>query len=191
MMGAVLAAVTLAWALHASAQTNVYRWTDKDGKVHFSDSPPPKDAQNASQKQMGGGVADQSQLPYATQVAMKRHPVAVFTAADCGELCDQGRQLLAQRGIPYRERNPQKSAADAEALRKLVGGLQVPVLLVGETMFKGFSEEGWNAALDAAGYPRTRLPGQGGPLPPPPPTAEARPRPAPADGPASGETKPQ
>lgn len=160
----------------AHAQTNVYRWVDKDGKVHFSDTPPPKDAKGASQRTMGGGGGD-SQLPYATQMAMKRHPVTMFMSGDCGEPCDQGRELLARRGIPYVQRNAQANPADAEALKKAAGQLQVPVLLVGQNTLKGFSEDTWNAALDTAGYPRTRLPGQPAPQPQPspepPPAANA------------------
>ena len=153
------------------AQTNVYRWVDKDGKVHFSDSPPPKEVTNATQKSMGGGGNDLSQLPYATQVAMKKSPVTMFMSGDCGEPCDQGRALLAQRGIPYTQRNAQANPADAEALKKAAGQLQVPVLVVGDNVLKGYSDSSWNGALDAAGYPRTRLPGQ--PAPTPQQSAEA------------------
>ncbi|HET9469596.1 MAG TPA: DUF4124 domain-containing protein, partial [Usitatibacter sp.] len=81
--GAVLAAA-LAAGLAAQAQTNVYRWTDKDGKVHFSDTPPPEEAKSVSQKRMGGGYTEEAQLPYATQVAMKRNPVTLYTATGCG-----------------------------------------------------------------------------------------------------------
>jgi hypothetical protein len=49
--------------------------------------------------------------------------------------------------------------------------MQVPVLLVGDNTLKGYSEDSWNAALDAAGYPRSRLPGQ--PAPAPQQSAEA------------------
>ena len=165
---AVLAAFA---ATVAVAQTNVYRWVDKDGKVQFSDTPPPKDAKSVTQKSMGGGGNDMSQLPYATQMAVKKSPVTLFMSGDCGEPCDQGRALLAQRGVPYKQRNAQASQADAEALKKAAGQLQVPVLLVGENTLKGYSEDSWNAALDAAGYPRTRLPGQ--PAPTPQQSAEA------------------
>jgi len=41
---------------------------------------------------------------------------------------------------------------------------------VGDTKIKGFDEASWNAALDAAGYPQGRLPGQA-PLVPAGPTA--------------------
>ena len=51
----IVMAAALCFATAADAQTNVYRWVDKDGKVQYSDTPPPKDATNATQKSMGGG----------------------------------------------------------------------------------------------------------------------------------------
>jgi glutaredoxin len=151
----------------SQAQTNVYRWTDKDGKVHFSDTPPPADAQSASQKRLGGGYVEQENLPYATQLAARRNPVSLFTGADCGEPCNKGRELLTTRGIPFTERDAQGNQADAEALKKLVGGLEVPTLVIGESKIKGFETDQWQTALDGAGYPRTRLPGQAPAVRPP------------------------
>ena len=151
-------AVSCAWA-----QSTVYRWIDKDGKVQFTDSPPPTEAKSVTQKRMGGGYVDDSQLPFATQMASKRHPVTLYTSSDCGDLCAQGRSLLSRRGVPYAERNAQASQADQEALKKLAGSLSVPFLVVGESNVRGFDEDSWNAALDSAGYARTRLPGQAGP----------------------------
>ena len=165
----ILAAVLLvAW--QAQAQSSVYRWVDKDGKVHFSDAPPAEEARDVSQKRMGGGYVEEGQLPYATQVAMRRSPVTLYISSDCGDLCTSGRELLVNRGIPYSERNAQNSA-DAETIRKLVGALEVPVLVVGETSLKGFSEGPWHSALDSAGYPRTKLPGQVTPRQPEPASA--------------------
>ncbi|HEY2630108.1 MAG TPA: glutaredoxin family protein, partial [Usitatibacter sp.] len=156
-MQVVLAILATGFVACAQAQTTVYKWTDKDGKVHFSDSLPEADV-NASQKQMGGGGPDNASLPYATQVAAQRHPVTLYANAGCGESCVSGRNLLESRGVPYTERDPQQSAADGEALKKLVGSLFVPVLVVGDAATKGYQEDQWNAALDSAGYPRTRLP---------------------------------
>ena len=148
-------------AAAAHAQTNVYKWTDKDGKVHFTDEPPPDDAKDASQRRMGGGGPGDANLPYATQEAARRNPVSIFVSADCGDPCSQGRDLLEKRGVPYRERSPQDNAADKDDLNKLAGGLFVPTLAVGTKPLKGYDEDKWNSALDAAGYPRTRLPGGG------------------------------
>jgi glutaredoxin len=146
-------------ATTASAQSSVYRWVDKDGKVHFSDTPPPSDARSSSQKTVGGGYASQD-YPYAVQQAMKRNPVTLYTAPSCGESCASGRELLSKRGIPFSERDASTNAAAQEALKKLIGGLEVPVLVVGEATLKGYEQGEWSSALDTAGYPKERLPGQ-------------------------------
>lgn len=165
-----LIAASLAAPAFAPAQSTVYRWVDKDGKVHFSDAPPPADARDASQKRMGGGDVDDSQLPYATQVAARRFPVLIYTGTKCGDPCARGRELLVKRGVPFAEHDAQNNPADQEALKKLIGSLEVPVLVVGENKTTGYEEGRWHAALDEAGYPRTRLPGLR-PLPVPPPPA--------------------
>jgi glutaredoxin len=194
-------AATLACALIASldaaAQTSVYKWTDADGKVHFSDTPPPpQDSKNVTEKRMGGGGgADISQLPYATQVATKNNPVTLYTAPQCGAPCADGRSLLSDRGIPYTERDAQASREDAEAVKKAIGSLQVPVLMVGSDARKGYDSGAWHAALDSAGYPRTKLPGQVAPkpvvaAPPPPPAPPPEPAP-PAEAPDAAAEPPK
>lgn len=187
--GAILAA-GLAAGLASHAQSNVYRWVDKDGKVHFSDTPPPEEAKSVSQKRMGGYV-EQSQLPYATQMAMKRNPVTLYVANDCGTPCERGRELLVQRGVPYGEKNAQTSNAAKDALVKLAGSAEVPLLLVGENKLKGYDEDAWNSALDAAGYLRTRLPGAPvAPRAPEPPPAAA-PKAEPGEAPSPSGSTPQ
>lgn len=156
----VAAACVALVALPAASQSTVYRWVDKDGKVHFSDTPPPQDVKASSQRRMGGGYVETENLPYATQLATRKNPVVLYTGADCGEPCNQGRELLAKRGVPFSERDAQGNAEAQEALKKLVGALEVPVLMVGENKVKGYEESQWQSALDGAGYPRTRLPGQ-------------------------------
>lgn len=189
-MGRKTLAVTLGvigatLALQAAAQTNVYRWTDKDGKVHFTDTPPPDDAANVTQKRMGDSGMDAAALPYETQVAMKRNPVTVYVAANCAP-CDSARQLLSRRGVPYTERNAQGNREEAEAVKKLTGATEVPVLLVGDRSVKGWDESAWSAALDAAGYPKAMLPGRRAPEP----TRVGGPTQPPSE-PAPGDTQPR
>jgi len=190
-LAVMIGAIGTALALQAAAQTNVYRWTDKDGKVHFGDTPPPDDAANVTQKRMGDSGMDASALPYETQVAMKKNPVTVYVAANCAP-CDSARQLLSRRGVPYTERNEQGNHAEAEAVKKLTGATEVPVLLVGDRSVKGWDESAWSAALDAAGYPKALLPGRRAPEPtrvggPAPPPAEAEP----ATGTPPGDAQPR
>jgi glutaredoxin len=184
-MAAMLCMLGAALACDAAAQSNVYRWTDKDGKVHFSDTPPPEDAKNVTQKRMGDSGMDASALPYETQVAMKRNPVTVYVAENCAP-CESARELLARRGVPYTERNAQGNRDEAEAVKKLTGSTEVPVLVVGERSVKGWDESSWSAALDAGGYPKAMLPGRRAPEP----TRVGGPPKPPADAPA-GESQPR
>ncbi len=150
-------------SLQVQAQSTVYRWVDKDGKVQFSDSPPPADAKDSTQRRMGGGLVDEGQVPYATQMATRRSPVVLFVSDECGDVCVKGRALLNRRGIPFSERNAKSSPETLAELTRLAGGPQVPLLLVGDNAVKGYLEEEWQSALDEAGYARSRLPGQPGP----------------------------
>ena len=40
----------------ATAAAQVYKWVDKDGKVQYSDTPPPKDATKAEAKKIDAGA---------------------------------------------------------------------------------------------------------------------------------------
>ena len=184
-----VALALLAVAAYADAQTSVYRWVDKNGKVQYSDQPPPEQVKSLTQKRMGGAAVDVSQLPYATQIAMQKSPVTLFGAPNCGDLCNRGRDLLSRRGIPFGERDVQNNIGDAEAVKKLIGTVEVPVLLVGDSKVKGFDEGAWQSALDGAGYPRTALPAQVPPKPPAPPKAPDVPPPAASAQPAANAPK--
>jgi|SRR5690349_24753499 len=157
----VLAACIALAATAAQAQT-VYKWVDKDGKVHFGDTPP-SDRDATAQRIQGGGASSEEQVSYATQMAAKANPVVVYTSNDCGDLCAKGMALLTKRGVPFTEKNAEKNPDDARALKELVGSLQVPVMAVGTKAVKGFDESSWQSALDDAGYAKARLPGQPGP----------------------------
>jgi glutaredoxin len=164
---AVSAIVTVCFAAVASAQ--MYRWVDKDGKVHYTDAPPPG-VKSVEKKMTTPNVAGTSQVPYATQAAAKNFPVTLYTAKNCNEPCKDARSLLAKRGVPFREVAVADERSRAE-LKKVSGAEQVPVITVGKNVTAGFEPEMWHNALDAGGYPRSA-----GPLPaqaPQPPVAKS------------------
>lgn len=172
-----LVLLLLAVPLHAGT---LYRWVDPDGKVQYSDKPPPPSAKDVQQKQLGAPAADTGRLPYATQIAAKNFPVTLYVT-DCGEACTKARELLRKRGIPYAEKNPQQPAEQEELSKLLSGQLEVPVLKVGTSLVRGFEPGQWNSTLDMAGYPENA----GAPPPPPQPAAKpaAPQEPAPAEPP--------
>src|SRR3979409_2741946 len=87
----------------ANAFGQAYRWVDQDGRVHYTQTPPPPNARNVQRKSFRGGGVDVSNLPYATQVAAKNFPVTLYTPPHCGAPCDQARALLVKRAVPFRE----------------------------------------------------------------------------------------
>jgi glutaredoxin len=152
----LFAVVALLLASAVAAQA--YRWVDKDGKVHYSQTPPqPTDAAKVQKRSVGGSVVETSQLPYATQQAAKNFPVTIYTSENCVEPCNEARTLLSQRGVPFREVAIADDKGRAE-LKKVSGGDEVPVLTVGKQVTKGYSADLWHTALDSAGYPRNAAP---------------------------------
>ena len=160
MRAMLVAAVLLAVALTGARAQQMYRWVDKDGKVHYTQLPPPADAKNVQRRTAVSGAADSGDLPYATQLAAKNYPVTLFTSADCGQGCKDARESLEKRGVPFEEVvvGDDKSVAD---LRRLTGKTQVPVLRIGTQVEVGYEPEDWKAALDVAGYPASGPPVRG------------------------------
>jgi glutaredoxin len=136
------------------AAAQLYKWTDAQGTVHYSDTPPP--AQKSSRIEAPpAGAADRTSLPYELARAVKASPVTLYTTAQsaCAG-CDRGRSLLRARGIPYTEKTV-NTDADKEQLRKLAGDLALPLLVVGSRTVAGFQDAAWQDALTAAAYPRS------------------------------------
>jgi glutaredoxin len=152
----LFATVALLFAATVAAQA--YRWVDKDGKIHYSQTPPPPtESTNVQKRSVGGSVVETSQLPYATQQAVTNFPVTLYTAENCVEACKEARTLLSQRGVPFRDVAIADDTTRAE-LKRVSGGDEVPVLAVGKQVTKGYTADVWHAALDNAGYPRSAAP---------------------------------
>lgn len=163
----------------AYAQADLYRWVDANGKVQYSDQPPPANIKNVDTIKAKGGKPGEAPLPYALQQAVKNFPVTLFST-DCGESCTKARDLLAKRGIPYTDMDATMPPVQDE-LKKLINGPPVvPVLKVGRDTLKGFEAGQWNGSLDAAGYPKTAVGPARAPAKPPKPVQSVPPDGAPA-----------
>jgi glutaredoxin len=145
--------VALMLAIGPAAAGKLYKWVDKDGNLHYTDQPPPPEAKSAEQKKFGDNASD-APVSYAAQQAAKIFPVTLYSANQCGDACSKASALLSQRGVPFTEKDARDPAA-GEELKGLTGGkLEVPVMKLGAQVLRGYEEGAWNAALDAAGYPK-------------------------------------
>lgn len=146
----IAAAILFLTCAETSAQA--YRWVDQDGRVHYTQTPPPPDARNVQRKSFRGGGVDISTLPYATQVAAKNFPVTLYTSPDCGAPCDRARALLVGRGVPFKEVSA-ATQKDIDELKRISGNTQLPFLIVGSQTQSGFREDLYAGLLDSAAYP--------------------------------------
>lgn len=136
------------------AHAQLYRSVGPDGKVTYSDTPSPTAARVETRPPASAGTND---LPYELAQAAKNHPVTFYTTNSC-DPCDEGRKLLTQRGIPFREKTVITND-DIAQLRQAGGDGNLPLLTVGRARERGFQTNAWNNALTVAGYPESsRLP---------------------------------
>lgn len=137
----------------------VYRIIGPDGRVTFTDRPPTEastEVRTAVTGNPSNAAADAS-WPAALRQAAQRYPATLYTDAVCAP-CDAARSYLHERGIPFAERTV-SSNADIDALRRLSGDAQLPVLALGSEQLRGFERSEWARYLDAAGYPaQSQLP---------------------------------
>jgi glutaredoxin len=133
----------------------LYRSIDKDGKVHYSDTPL-EGSEDFEKLKLANEPVPSEDLPYETQRAMQNFPVTLYTFPECGSPCQHAREMLNKRGIPFTDKSLMKQE-DNDTFRKESGGSQVPALKIGKTWLKGFLEEQWNNELDFAGYPKKVL----------------------------------
>jgi glutaredoxin len=146
-----------AWLLlfcAAGAQAQLYKWVGPDGKVTYTDTPPPPSATRVETKSLNTGGISTNDFPFELAEAVKNNPVTLYTTTTCAP-CDDGRKLLTQRGIPFTEKTV-TTGEDAAQFRKLSGAdAQLPVLLIGRHKEVGYLDGTWNSALTTAGYPQS------------------------------------
>ena len=186
-LACAIATACLSGGTFAQGQ-QVYRYTDAEGRVVYSDKPPPAAAKNVQPKRLGANFIENDALPLAARNASENYPVTLYTFA-CGQICEMAEGLLNRRGVPFAQVNVEDPKG-AERLKALTGELTAPVLQVGDKLIaRGYNEARWQALLDEAGYPKTvvqrQRPVQAKATEAPPPRVEP---PAPA-GPGTGYPK--
>jgi glutaredoxin len=177
---ALLGFAVLVVATGAFAQGQVYRYVDADGRVVYSDRPPPPNAKAVQTKRLGANFVETSEPSVVAQQAAERFPATLFTF-ECGEVCQNAEGLLNKRGVPFTTVNVQSDEAGHNRMKELSGDDKAPVLALGDKLIvKGYNEARWQAALDEAGYPKAQAKraasGRPEAPPPPPPVITEPPR---------------
>ena len=140
------------WTLAALPAHALFKVVGPDGKVTYSDRPPPGEVRAVQVNRDGSIATNDVSLPFALRQVMAKFPVTLYTASKC-EACDLGRALLQRRGIPFAERTATTNE-DKEVWEKITGGQEAPVMKVGAQVLRGFTASAWEETLDVAGYSR-------------------------------------
>jgi glutaredoxin len=189
---AAIAALAACAALGGVAQAQVYRIVGPDGRVTFSDRPPPdtKASPAAMVNIPGNSGPSTAGLPLELRNAATRFPVTLYTSRDCAP-CGTARSFLSGRGVPFNEKTV-STEADIKALQALTGDARLPFATLGGQHLRGFSESEWAQYLDAAGYPKVSMlpPTYRNPAPAPMVAVQPRSAPEPTPAPASADASP-
>jgi glutaredoxin len=150
-----LSSIAVLVALAASsANAQLYKWVDANGKVSYSDTPPPPTAKRLDTKVSAtSSGANVSNLPEDLAAATSKNPVTLYSSANCRP-CSDGRTLLKTAGIPFAEKTVNTNE-DIDKLKQVSGDTTLPALTIGGKKLTGFNSDEWRTALTSAGYPET------------------------------------
>ena len=152
ILRAFLLVLLAAAAASGLAQAQQYRWVDENGKAQFGDTPPPgaKDVRKIAATTTKPATPE---LPFELNRLQKDFPVTHYTAPACKEGCERARALLNGRGVPFKEISVWEEDTNEE-LKRVSGGTEVPTMLVGRSVERGFEQTAFDVLLDSAGYPK-------------------------------------
>jgi glutaredoxin len=125
----------LAMLFACPAAAGVYKWTDAQGRVHYSDAPPPAAKTTQLRLQTYAGPAQVGRVVGADS------RVTLYTTEWCG-VCKRAKAFMQQNGVPFREWDVEKTEYGAIKFRQL-GGTGVPLITVGTEKMTGFDAAGF------------------------------------------------
>lgn len=131
----LLAALFLVLVPPVSAQ--VYKWVDKEGRVHFSDRKPPA----GKGKKVTVKVNTVKMVSHGSSATDTGGSVIMYATAWC-PYCEKARQYFKKKGIAYIEIDIEKDKAGKREYDR-IGGSGVPLILVGKKRMNGFSAAGF------------------------------------------------
>lgn len=144
MAGARLVATLLlpllALAVPAGSLADIYKWTDKNGVVHFSDA----DAGQPRAEKVEVKINTYRHVTYqklkpGTTAAAGDKRIVMYGTRWCG-YCKKARAYFAARQLAFTDLDVETDPGAKAAFERL-GGRGVPVILVGDTRINGFNEK--------------------------------------------------
>ena len=150
---AILIVVLVAAGLSAAQAGTLYKWVDSQGRVSYHDQPPPEGSgYRVEEKNLGSGK--KSAVDDTLEKIVEKYPVILYSVPACGS-CDLARIYLEKRKVPFNEQNLENNGELQQTLKKKIGSLSAPTIMIGEKVMKGYVESILEGELDAVGYPKS------------------------------------
>lgn len=138
-MRELLGCILALWVI-CPVYADIYKWVDENGKTHYSDSKPdhrPAETVNpAINTYQHQAISDS--VFHRDEATSPPGPIVMYTTSWCG-YCKKARKYFAANNIRYIERDIETSAQAKREYDRL-RGTGVPVLRIGETIMRGWSE---------------------------------------------------
>lgn len=148
MPGVVLLLASLPSPVHAGSQ--IFKWTDADGRVHYGDLPPDRARAETVKLRINTYEGPAVVWKYTPpDWARKKGKVTLYGTRWCGA-CKLAKAYLRERGVSYQDLDIENSKQAYTEYAELQGK-GVPLILVGEQRMNGFSAEKMEAMLQGAG----------------------------------------
>jgi glutaredoxin len=142
-----------------NTSAEIYKWIDKDGSVHFTDSAPPAGEKaelvnpEPNQIEGYGKVPAHKSATRPAPGSMKETAaqedlpiVELFVTSWCG-YCKKAEAYFTKRNIPYVKYDVEKDRGAARRKSSLTQSRGVPFVLIGDIGIPGYSEAAFERAL--------------------------------------------
>ena len=117
----------------------VYKWTDLDGSVHFSDKRPT----SGNAEELDLKINTYTSTSFDKSIFDVGPKVVMYSTSSC-VYCKKARKYFNKNNIPFTDYNIQKNARAKSEYVKM-GARGVPVILVGNKRLNGFSIKGFES----------------------------------------------
>lgn len=123
--------------ISSSVYGQIYKWTDSDGKVHFSDQRPGAPVAG----EIEAKVITYTSVTYDVTKLDHGNKVVMYSTAWC-KYCKKARKYFKKNNISFTDYDIEKDS-EANNRYKKMGAKGVPVILVGKKRMNGFSIRGF------------------------------------------------
>lgn len=122
-------------SVNIMASAEIYRWTDEQGKMHFTDSPPT--GKQVEEVKVKVNTYTAVEITPLIERLGRKNKVVMYTAAWCG-ICKKAKKYFQENSIDYVAYDVDKSRTGKRDY-KLLKARSVPIIIIGDKRMNGFN----------------------------------------------------